>query len=106
MARTEAAGPILLASGSPTRKALLERAGLPVDAVAPSVDEDEVKRALRADGASAEDCAELLAEMKAKRVAARYPGRVIVAADQMLVCNRVWTTPGPSSSPCRTRPIP
>lgn len=82
--------PLLLASGSQTRRAILERAGISVEAVRPAIDEAEVKRALQADGASPFDCAELLAEMKAQRVAARYPGRVIIAADQMLVCNDIW----------------
>lgn len=103
MPGSETTAPILLASGSPTRKAMLERAGLTVEAVAPSVDEAEVKHALRADGASAEDCAELLAEMKAKRVAARHPGRVIVAADQMLVCNDIWFDKPPDRDHARAQ---
>ncbi len=82
--------PIILASGSQTRLALLERAGLSVDVVAPSVDEQEMKASFQAEKAPAEACAEALAELKAMRISARYPGAIVIGADQMLDCNGVW----------------
>ena len=78
------AAPLLLASTSPTRRALLAGAALPVETAAPEVDE----RALEADcaGLTAPDLARRLAEAKAGSVAARHPGRIVVGADQVLEC--------------------
>ncbi len=85
------APPLVLASQSPTRRAMLENAGVPVaNAVRPGVDEDEVKAAFRADGAGPADVAEALAEMKAHRVSAKQPGALVVGADQMLDCEGEW----------------
>jgi septum formation protein len=81
----------VLASQSPTRRALLENAGVPVAAAErPGVDEDEVKAAFRADGAGPADVAEALAEMKAHRVASRHGGALVLGADQMLECDGDW----------------
>jgi len=81
---------VVLASGSATRAAMLRAAGLEVVVDPAAVDEDEAKRALRADGASAADAAEVLAEMKAQRISARHPGALVVGADQMLECEGAW----------------
>ncbi len=81
---------IVLASASVARRALLTNAGIPVEADPGVVDEDEVKRAMRADGAPAAAVAETLAEMKALRVAPRHPDALVLGADQMLECNGVW----------------
>ena len=81
---------VILASGSPTRLAMLRHAGLSVAAEAPGVDEAAIKHALRADGAGPGDVAEALAETKAIRVSRRHEGAHVVAADQMLVCGEVW----------------
>jgi len=82
---------LVLASQSPTRRKLLQDAGVPVAlADRPGVDEDEVKAAFRADGAGPADVAEALAEMKAQRVSARHGGALVVGADQMLECDGVW----------------
>lgn len=74
--------PLLLASTSPTRRLLLESAALPVEAASPDVDE----RALEAEGAglSPPDLALRLARAKAASVAARFPGRIVIGADQVL----------------------
>ena len=85
------APPFVLASQSPTRRRLLEAAGVPVHAAdRPGVDEDEVKAAFRADGAGPDDVAEALAEMKAQRVAGRYGGCLVMGADQMLEIDGAW----------------
>jgi septum formation protein len=76
-----APAPLLLASTSATRRALLEAARLPVEAEAPGVDE----RAIEA--GTSEDPRELarrLAAEKALAVSRRRPGRVVVGADQVL----------------------
>ena len=82
--------PLVLASGSRVRLRLLEGAGLFVSAEAAGVDEAEVKSALRAEGATAAQVAETLAELKALRVSSRHPGALVVGADQMLDCGGLW----------------
>ncbi len=80
------ARPLILASGSAARADLLRAAGVPFEAEAASVDEGAVKAALRAEGASPRDVADALAEIKARRIAARHPGAIVLGADQVLVC--------------------
>lgn len=77
--------PLLLASTSATRRALLASAGLTVETESPGVDE----RAVEADcaGLAPEALARRLAEAKAAAVAARRPERVVVGADQVLECD-------------------
>jgi septum formation protein len=81
---------LVLASGSRTRAAMLERAGFSPVLDKPLVDEDEVKAAGRAEGVSADIVAEALAELKAQRIARRHPGALVVGADQMLECEGRW----------------
>lgn len=63
---------------------MLAAAGLAFAAEAPAVDETEIKAALGADGAGAEDIAETLAEVKARRISERRPDALVVGADQVL----------------------
>jgi septum formation protein len=81
---------IVLASASAARRALLVNAGIPCDIDPGAIDEDEIKRAMKADGAPVAAVAETLAEMKAMRVAPRHPGALVFGADQMLECNGIW----------------
>ncbi|HJN73223.1 MAG TPA: nucleoside triphosphate pyrophosphatase [Myxococcota bacterium] len=67
--------PLVLASTSPWRRALLERAGVPSEGVAPSVDE-------RACGVTEPvELAETLALWKARSVAEQRPGALVLGAD-------------------------
>lgn len=76
---------LLLASGSPTRAALLQAAGVPFEAVPPRVDEAAIREALLAEGAGARDVADALAEAKARRVAGRREdGGIVLGSDQVL----------------------
>jgi septum formation protein len=81
---------LVLASGSATRAALLRNAGLVFEQIVPHVDEDELKRAMRAEGADAAATAMALAEMKARRVSGREAGALVIGADQMLVAGGQW----------------
>lgn len=81
---------LVLASQSAIRRQLLENAGLTVEALPARVDEDEIKLAMRAAGASVEDAAIKLAEAKARRIAEKVPGAIVIGCDQMLDCNGVW----------------
>jgi septum formation protein len=81
---------LVLASGSESRRMLLQSAGLRFDVRVARVDEAEVKRAARAEGASADAVALLLAEMKAQRIAYRDDACVVIGCDQLLVCGESW----------------
>ncbi|NIA71711.1 septum formation protein Maf [Pelagibius litoralis] len=81
---------LVLASGSATRRKVLAAAGVAFQVQAAAVDETAVKESLRAEGATAIQTAETLAELKAQRVAAKFPGALVIGADQMLSCNAVW----------------
>ncbi len=81
---------LVLASGSRTRAAMLEQAGLTAILDKPLVDEEEVKEAGRVEGVSADIVAEALAELKAQRITRRHPGALVIGADQMLECEGRW----------------
>lgn len=74
---------IILASGSASRRALLEGAGVPCQIIKPFVDEETAKIAMRADGVSIRDQAIRLAELKAIKVSTRQTG-LVIGGDQML----------------------
>lgn len=81
---------LVLASGSAARRQLLENAGLAFDHQAAAVDETEIKKSLAAEGATALQVAETLAELKAGRISRLCPGALVIGADQMLDCNGTW----------------
>lgn len=87
------AGPraqVVLASASITRQGLLERSGVAFVTAPAAVDETAIKEAMAADGAGAEDCALELARLKAARIAPRYPGALVIGADQILDLDGRW----------------
>ncbi len=81
---------VVLASGSKTRAAMMEQAGVRVTLAPAAVDEDEIKLAARAEGIPVDEVAEALAELKAQRVTRKYPGALVIGADQMLECDGQW----------------
>jgi len=83
--------PVVLASGSTARAAMLRSAGVRFSVVRPAVDEAALKETMREAGASAEDTATALAELKAAQVAPRVaPDAIVIASDQVLVCDGAW----------------
>jgi septum formation protein len=74
---------LVLASKSAARRAVLEGAGVPFEAVVSGVDEDAVKASLLAEGASPREVADALAELKAIKVSRSRPD-LVVGADQTL----------------------
>ena len=82
--------PLVLASASAARAALLRAAGVAFDIDPAAIDEAAVKRQCRADGCDAPACAALLAEAKARAVAQRHPEAVVIGADQILVLGDEW----------------
>jgi septum formation protein len=81
-----AAQPLVLASRSAQRRAMLEAAGLPVEISLPDLDERAVEAA--AGPLDPADVAILLAREKAKAVAQHRPDRLVVGADQTLALGR------------------
>jgi len=75
---------LVLASGSPIRRTLLENAGLRVVVSPARVDEATLRDSLLADGTAPRDIADALAEMKARRVSQKMPGRAVLGCDQVL----------------------
>lgn len=82
--------PLILASASKSRAALLRAAGIAVEIVPAHADEEAVKNALQAEGATAAQCAETLAELKAVQVSQRHDNALVIGADQMLECEGTW----------------
>lgn len=74
--------PLVLASKSEIRRALLADAGISVDVSPADIDERGIEQ--RATTRDAGDIALVLARAKAQTIAARLPGRLVLGADQTL----------------------
>lgn len=75
---------LILASKSKARRAMLEDAGVAIEALAPNVDEEALKEGLRADGVTARNLADALAEAKAVRLSRRIGVALVLGGDQVL----------------------
>jgi len=75
---------LVLASGSGIRRQMMENAGVSFEVSLPRVDEDAVCQSLLAEGASARDIADALAELKARKVSTRMLGALVLGCDQVL----------------------
>jgi septum formation protein len=76
--------PIVLASQSASRAAILISAGVPFEQLASGFDEETAKARLLADNADPREIACRLAEAKAVDVSAARPGAIVVGADTTL----------------------
>jgi septum formation protein len=94
-----AAKPLLLASKSASRRAILESAGIPIDIEPADVDERGIE--LRAGFDDPDKVAALLAREKAKAVAAKHPGRMVLGADQTLALGKRRFSKAPSRAAVR-----
>jgi septum formation protein len=81
---------LLLASGSASRRALLEGAGIRFETMPAAVDEAAIKEACQAEAIPPGEAAIILAEAKAARVARRHPEALVIGGDQLLVCDGRW----------------
>ncbi len=79
---------LILASGSAIRTKMLRNAGIQHDVIISRIDEQAVKNTMLADNAPARDIADVLAEMKARRVAMKHPDALVLGADQVLICDK------------------
>jgi nucleoside triphosphate pyrophosphatase len=75
--------PLVLASKSAPRRALLEAAGIPIEVRPADIDERAVECAAAANAAG--DVAALLAREKARAISIVMPSRLVLGADQTLV---------------------
>jgi septum formation protein len=75
--------PLVLASKSASRRALLEAAGIPLQLDPAEIDERAVEQS-KAASAGAKEVAVLLAREKALATAARHPNAAVLGADQTL----------------------
>jgi len=84
--------PLVLASTSPYRRALLERLAVPFEQVDPGVDERAV---VGTQEWSPRETALALAQAKARAVAWAHPDRLILGSDQVCACDgRILGKPG------------
>jgi septum formation protein len=74
--------PLVIASKSAVRRAVLEAAGIPLEVRPADIDERGIEA--RAPTAGPAEVAALLAREKARAVAAAMPGRLVLGADQTL----------------------
>ncbi len=74
--------PLVLASKSASRRALLQGAGIPIEVLATDIDERGIEA--KADVADPGAVAALLAREKALAVSVQQPGRLVIGADQTL----------------------
>src|SRR5262245_64710443 len=72
--------PLVLASKSAIRRTLLCDAGVPVEVEPADIDERRIEQ--RSAACDAGELAALLAREKARTIAARRPGRLVLGADQ------------------------
>ena len=75
---------LILASGSPFRRQLLENAGVSFSVERPDIDERAVEAPMKSSGATPEEVAQVLAEAKALDVSARHPEALVIGSDQTL----------------------
>ena len=78
--------PLVLASASAARRAVLEAAGLRLAALAAAVDEAAIKESARSEGLPPQEAALVLADAKARRIMPKAPEALVIGADQILVC--------------------
>ena len=85
--------PIILASGSESRKVMLEDAGIKFDVITSHVDEDILKHEIASQPFEKQVIA--LAAAKAIAVSKQYPGHIVIGGDQMCVWNnQLFDKPG------------
>jgi septum formation protein len=75
---------LVLASGSETRRKMMEAAGVVVRIAPIRLDEDAIRATMNSEGAHPRDVADLLAEQKARRAAGQNPDAVVIGCDQVL----------------------
>ena len=78
---------IILASKSGVRKKILDKYKIDNEVMVSSVDEDEVKESLLAEGANPLTISKNLAEIKSIKVSIKNPDRLVLGADSVISLN-------------------
>ena len=78
---------IVLASKSQIRSLLLEKSGIEFSTVDPAIDEKEVKLSYISNNYPTRDIADVLADMKARKISNRFPDSIVIGCDQILDFN-------------------
>lgn len=98
------APPVILASKSAARAALLRAAGIAFTPVGALVDEVGMRESLHAAAVPVEDAAVALAELKGAQVASRAPDEaIVIGADQLLEVEGEWLEKPESPAAARTQ---
>jgi septum formation protein len=92
---------LILASASEIRASLLRAAGVPVEVRPARIDEEAVRASLEAEGARPRDLADTLAELKARKIAEKHPGALVLGCDQVL--DRAGTVFAKPQTPAEAR---
>ena len=88
---------LILASQSASRRAMLDAAGVPHDAIPAYVDEDAAKEALRVEGTAPRAIADALAELKALKISQSVPGALVLGSDSLVAFEDGTTLDKPES---------
>lgn len=88
---------LILASQSASRRAMLDAAGVPHDAIPAYVDEEAAKLALRGENAPPRALADALAELKAMKVSQGAPGALVLGSDSLVAFEDGTTLDKPES---------
>ncbi|MDA9624954.1 Maf family protein [Candidatus Pelagibacter bacterium] len=78
---------IILASASGVRKKILDKYHIESEVIVSTVDEDQVKDSLLAEGANPLIISKNLAELKSIRVSTKNPDRLVLGADSVISLN-------------------
>ena len=74
----------ILATASDTRVKLLNNAGLVFDVIPADIDEEKIKSLYKDE--TADFVAQKLSDKKAEAISEKHPDKLVIAADQVLVC--------------------
>ena len=99
----ESTNSVVLASASRTRAELLRKAGIQCVIEPARIDETAVRQSLQAAGASPDDAAMSLAELKATKLSRQHGDRLVVGADQLLTCGDAWFDKPPDLAHARAQ---
>ena len=78
---------IILASQSEVRKKILQDNGIKCLSEPSKVDEDAVKESLLKEGSNPEFISKNLAELKANKISAKFPDKIVIGADSVIDLN-------------------
>ncbi|VAW06781.1 Septum formation protein Maf [hydrothermal vent metagenome] len=84
--RPDTAASLVLASASPSRRKMLTMAGISCLFDVADIDETAVKEKMSQEGAAPDKISEQLAIEKAMAISPAHKGKIILGADQLLVC--------------------